>query len=137
MPFQPTNAPALFNGAITGVIVNSPFPDSQLIVDRRDAWTITVNWSISGFLAPALGGSWQVRAFLESMGGGFEGQAGATTIVPAAARTAVINVPPANTVPGMNPGAYKLVVTLTHVNPAPTGVAGYQEGTIVQFVAEP
>lgn len=137
MPFQPTNAPALFNGAITGVIINSPFPDSQLIIDTRDAWTVTVNWTLSGFLAPAIGGSWQVRAFLESMGGGFEGQAGTTVTVPAAARTAVVNVPPANSNPAIIAGAYKLVVTLTHVNPNPTGVAGYEEGTIVQFVVEP
>jgi hypothetical protein len=140
MPFQPTNVPALFTGAITSVNISSPFPDSQLIIDSKDAWSINVSWTTSGFLAPAIGGNWQVRAFLESMGGGFEGQVGATVSVAAAGplnKNATINVPPANTIPGLTPGAYKLVVTLTHVNPAPTGVAGYEEGTILQFVAEP
>lgn len=137
MPFQPTNAPALFTGTITGVSVNSPFPDSQLIVDMNQSWTITVNWNTSGFLAPAIGGTWQVRAFLESMGLGFEGQVGATALVAATGglnKTATITVPPPSTNPQMVPGAYKLVITLNHVNPNPTGIAGYEESTIVQFV---
>lgn len=137
MPFQPTNVPALFTGAITNVSVSSPFPDSQLIVDMNQSWTIRVDWNTSGFLAPAIGGTWQVRAFLESMGVGFEGQAGATALVPASGslnKSTTITVPPPNTNPQMVPGAYKLVVTLTHVNPNPTGIAGYEEGTIVQFV---
>lgn len=140
MQFQPTNAPALFNGAITSVSVASPFPDSQLIIDVRDSWTVRVAWNTSGFLAPAIGGNWQVRAFLESMGGGFEGQVGPTVSVPATGglnKVANIPVPPANSFPNMAAGAYKLVVTLTHTNPNPTGIAGYEEGTIVQFVAEP
>ena len=137
MPFQPTNFPPLFTGALTGITVTSPFPDSQLIIDRRDAWSVKVDWTIGGFLAPALGGNWEVRAFLESMGVGFEGQVGPTVTVPAAARTATINIPPANLDPAKVNGAYKLVVTLTHVNPAPTGIAGYEEGTIIQFVSEP
>lgn len=139
MPFQPSNVPALFTGAITNVAVNSPFPDSQLIIDTKDAWSINVSWNTSGFLAPAIGGTWQVRAFAESMGGGFEGQVGPTVTVAAAGglnKNATIPVAPANTL-GIGAGAYKLVVTLTHVNPNPTGVAGYEEGTIVQFVVEP
>ena len=140
MPFQPTNVPALFTGAITSVAVSSPFPDSQLIIDRKDAWNITVNWNTSGFLAPAIGGNWQVRAFLESMGPGFEGQVGPTVSVAAPgplSKSATINVPAANTIGGLIAGAYKLVVTLTHVNPAPTGVAGYEESIVLQFVDEP
>ncbi len=139
MPFQPTNVPALFNGAITNVSVVSSFPDSQLIVATKDNWSINVDWNTSGFLAPAIGGDWEVRAYLESMGNEFEGQVGTVATVAAAGslnKTANIPVAPANTL-GINPGAYKLVVTLTHVNPTPTGVAGYEEGMIVQFVDEP
>lgn len=139
MPFQPTNFPALFTGAITSVTVNSPFPDSQLIIDTKDAWNIGVAWNTSGGIATAIGGTWQVRAYLESMGVGFEGQVGPVVNVPAPgalAKNATIPVPPPNTM-GITPGAYKLVVTLTHVNPNPTGIAGYLESTIVQFVAEP
>ena len=139
MPFQPTNVPALFTGAITNVSVVSPFPDSQLIIDTKDAWTISVSWNTSGFLAPAIGGNWEVRAFLESMGNEFEGQVGPVATIAAAgslSKNASIPVAPANTL-GINPGAYKLVVTLTHVNPNPTGIAAYEEGTIVQFVDQP
>ncbi|MBL8191695.1 MAG: hypothetical protein JNK38_26995 [Acidobacteria bacterium] len=139
MPFQPTNVPALFDGAITNVSVVSSFPDSQLIVATKDNWSINVDWNTSGFLAPAIGGNWEVRAFLESMGIGFEDQVGPTVNVAAAgplSKNATIPVAPANTL-GITPGAYKLVVTLTHVNPNPTGVAGYEEGTIVQFVDQP
>ena len=139
MPFQPTNVPALFTGAITNVAINSPFPDSQLIIDTKDAWSINVSWNTSGFLAGALGGQWLVRAVVESIGPGFEGQVGPT--VPQAAagplnKTVTIPVAPANTL-GIAPGVYKLVVTLTHVNPNPTGIAAYEESTIVQFVTEP
>lgn len=139
MQFQPTNPP-LFTGAITSVTVSSPLPNSQLIIDTKDPWNIGVAWNTSGGLATAIGGTWQVRAFLESIGVGFEGQVGPTVLVPAVGslnKVANIPVPPANTFANMVPGAYKLVVTLTHVNPNPTGIAGYEEGTIVQFVVEP
>lgn len=139
MPFQPTNFPTLFTGAITNVSVVSGFPDSGLIVDTKDAWSIRVDWNTSGSIATAIGGNWQLRAFLESMGGGFEGQIGPTVNVSAAgplSKTASIPVAPANTL-GITAGAYKLVVTLTHLNPNPTGIAGYEEGKIVQFVVEP
>lgn len=143
MPFQPTNFPVLFDGVISDVKVGSPFPASELIIDVRDNWTVDVSWKTSGFLATAIGGTWQVKAFLESMGVGFEGQVGQTN-VPATGtagapgsltKNATINVLSANAL-GIQPGAYKLVVTLTHVNPGPTGVAAYSEGTIVQFVTE-
>jgi len=137
MPFQPTNFPALFTGVINPVTINSPFPDSQLIVDMNQPWAINVSWNTSGFLASAIGGTWQVKAYLESIGQGFEGQVGATVPVAAVgplAKNAVINVPAPSTNPQMIEGAYKLVVTLTHLNPNPTGIAGYEESTIVQFV---
>lgn len=93
-----------------------------------------------------LGGSFQVRAFAESIGPGQELQLGQVnvSVVPGqtAPYTAVINVP-ANTLLGEgqldssgNPvsGVYKIVVVMQHMNPGPTYVSGFAEDTFKMFL---
>ena len=79
-----------YGNALTGTIAVSvldptvgAYPPPS-IVQRDHAWQIQVNWTISGPAALGLGGDWKVRAFLESVGPGYEGQAGPTVTVPLA-----------------------------------------------------
>jgi hypothetical protein len=142
MPFQPDSAP-LFSGTISTVVF-SPGPNPTTIVTVNTPWNIRVDWSVTGFTVSGLGGEWQVRGFLESMGPGFEGQvppapapAVQVTSVPLIGGitrnyTQVLAVP-AN--PAILAGPYKLVVTITHTNAGiPTTYAAYIEGPILQFI---
>lgn len=134
--FQPI-VPAFFDGKINSVTVESALllmPTT--IVNQNDPWNIRVDFETEGFFAPLLGGTWQVRAFLESLGPGFEGIAGTTVIAAGLPlRRAAVNIPILAGNPlGLVPGIYKLVVTVTHLNPGPTGIAGYYEAGVVEIV---
>jgi len=139
MPFEPQNIPpGFFNGSITASAVLDPAGlQPTTIIRTTDTWHVSISWVIAGIVADALAGTWQVRAFLESMGPGFEGQVGATlninlAVDPSTPRnyTALITVPP-----GTPAGPYKLVTTVTYLTPAnqPGFMAGYEEGPILQF----
>lgn len=137
-----------YGNALTGTIAVSvldptvgAYPPPS-IVQRDHAWQIQVNWTISGPAALGLGGDWTVRAFVESVGPGYEGQAGPTVTVPLAssppafnrAYSATINVPPANTIAGFDPGAYWLTILINYENMGVPGeIAGVEELPIMQF----
>ena len=143
MPFEPQNITVpnnqvVFTGSITAFAVLDPVGlQPTIIIRTTDSWFVRIQWQIDGIVADALAGTWQVRAFLESMGPGFEGQVGAQTINlavdPTSPRnyTATLPVAP-NTVPA---GTYKLVTTISYLTPAnqPGFMAGYEEGPILQF----
>lgn len=94
-----------------------------------------------------LGGSFQVRAFAESIGPGQELLLGQTNVAVVPGQTtpysAVINVP-GNTLLGegqVDPvsgspvsGVYKIVVVMQHMNPGPTFVSGFAEDTFKMFL---
>ncbi len=139
MPFEPTNIPPnFFNGVINAFAVLDPSGlQPTTIIRTTDTWHVSIGWQISGIVADAIAGTWQVRAFLESMGAGFEGQVGPTininlAVDPTTPRdyNALVTVPP-----GVPAGTYKLVVTVNYLTPAnqPGFMAGYQEGPIIQF----
>ena len=109
----------------------------------------TVNVTIDvGVHGMTLGGSFQVRAFAESIGPGQELLLGTTTvaIVPGQTTpyTAAINVP-GNTLWGegrIDPatgtpvsGVYKIVAVMQHMNPGPTFVSGFVEDTLKMFLS--
>jgi hypothetical protein len=139
MPFQPMVAPAL-SGNVTPPVITSAGPDPTVILSVNTAWNIQVSWSVTGFLAATLGGEWRLQAFLESMGIGFEGSvAGPVTVPlamapPAATRNYAQNLAvPGN--PAIGQGAYKLVLTILHVNGGvPTQMAAFVEGPLLQFI---
>jgi hypothetical protein len=140
MPFQPELAPALSGTANATVMSQGLNPTTILSVNTP--WSIQLNWSMTGLLASSIGGDWRLQAFVESMGVGFEGLVAGPLSIPVTfapivnnTRTYVQNLPvPAN--PAIGVGAYKLVVTITHVNAGvPTQIAAYMEGPILQFIA--
>ncbi len=143
--FQPADNAAVFKGEVSAINILSPGPLPTTVISRNTPYTIQVLWKTSGFMAGGLGGNWEVRAFLESMGDGFEGQVGTAQTVGLA--TGVLNpatgeytyqasiaAPAANTVLNQDAGLYKLVVTIIQLNPGPTGTAGYDDGKMLQFI---
>jgi hypothetical protein len=139
MPFEPQNIPPnFFTGTINAFAVLDPSGlEPTTIIRTTDTWFVSISWRIAGIVADALAGTWQVRAFLESMGAGFEGQVGPVQTInlnadPTTPRdyTALLTVPP-----GTPAGTYTLVVTINYLTPAnqPGFMAGYQEGPILQF----
>ena len=104
------------------------------VIDTNTGFRIDVAWSLTGSAIPYLGGTWTVRALVESMGAGFEGQIGSTTTVPvdgSSSYTVSITVP-AGTVPppAGDDTVYKLVVLVSHtsVSGTKTEMAGFGEG---------
>jgi hypothetical protein len=138
MPFEPQNIPPnFFTGTISAFAVLDPSGlQPTTIIRTNDTWHVFISWRIAGIVADALAGTWQVHAFLESMGPGLEAQVGSQTINLNADPTtprdynALLTVPP-----GTPAGTYKLVVTINYLTPAnqPGFMAGYQEGPILQF----
>jgi hypothetical protein len=139
MPFEPQNIPPnFFTGQINAFAVLDPSGlQPTTIIRTSDTWHVQISWQIDGTVADSLAGTWQVRAFLESMGPGLEAQVGPTqTINLAVDPTSPRNYNAQITVPAGTPaGTYKLVVTVNYLTPAnqPGFMAGYQEGPILQF----
>ena len=101
-----------------------PFEVGNHVLNRDDSFQVNVAWEITGLLRPlwlgALGGSWNVQMFAESLGGGPEILLASDNSVPADPQVAnysvTLNVQP-NALdegdPGSNvSGIYKLVVSV-------------------------
>jgi hypothetical protein len=111
------------------------------IIQTEDPFRVRVNWTLTNIVAPFLGGDWELKVYAESIGGGFEGQLGATVNVPLSAAPALplprayqadVNVP-AN---ALAPGAYRLVTLINYSNlGVPLEMAAFEEGPIIQVYA--
>lgn len=130
--------PTHLTGTITGLQVLDPDQNPNRVLQSDLPWSIQVDWNISGLIVGGLGGIWQVRAYAESIGGGFEGQVGADVLVdlntapatPSRSYTATVNVP-AGFLPD---GAFKLVVLINYTNGGlPQQMAAFVEGPVVQM----
>ena len=107
---------------------------------------ININWTIPSPHNMALGGSFQLRAYVESIGPGPEMQLGPTLNVPVdPGRTdydRTINIGGGtllgegeihNGVPVS--GVYKIIAVLQHMNPGPTWISGFAEDSIKMFLS--
>lgn len=153
--FDP-NRPNLVQAEVTGLIVFEapPAPEvSNLVVNPNEDFFIQVSWSVRGQDAPAWlnagTGNWNVQAYAESIGGGFEGLiARDDTIAPDPLTPildyAVTLTVPAGTLQEGNPGSndsglYKLAVAVflnSNLPKVPPGrgfdMIGFQEGPVIQ-----
>lgn len=132
----------LLDGTITANVVVDPVGLApNTIIQAEDPFFVHVTWAMTGAVAPFLGGDWQLRVYAESIGGGFEGQLGATVNIPMSAAPALplprnyhgdVSVA-GNTLP---PGTYRLVTLINYTNGGvPLEMAGFQEGPIIQVYA--
>lgn len=129
----PDNWPGFPGGPNTILVSNQP-------CNVNIAWIVPAPHNVT------LGGSFRLRAYVESLGPGQEIQLGTDVIVPVVGGqtnyTATINVPPNSLLGEGQPfggvpvsGVYKIVVVIQHLNPTPTQVSGFAEEIIRMFRA--
>jgi hypothetical protein len=127
--------------ALTGtceVIEAGPTGGTPTNIIRTDqAWSVKFDWATTGPLNFLLSGTWQLRVYLEQMGGGeFDlppAIANATKpFVSAPNSYSHMITVPANIVPA---GIYRLVAAVTIVGPTgmPGPIAGFGEAGLIQF----
>ena len=107
---------------------------------------VNIKWTVPSPHNMNLGGSFQLRAYVESLGPGQEMQLGPTINVPVVPGqtdyTATINIP-GGTLLGEGQlfggvpvsGVYKIVTVLQHMNPGPTWISGFAEESIRMFLS--
>ena len=142
MTFDPliVGNPALLSGNVGFLILKTAEPLApNTIIETDDNWEVDVNWNISGLVAPALGGNWDVRLFLESLDGlnptkkiG-EAVVSLNSVPPSTNRNYTAKIKINAGVVGA--GLYKLTAAITYSN---LGVvlemAGFHEGPLMQFI---
>lgn len=104
------------------------------VIDVDEGFRIRIRWDVNGPGVPFLGGTWEVKAFVESMGQGFEGQVGSTQTVDVDGSTTystLITVPGGSLTPppGGDDVVYRLVVLISHLGEsgAKTIMAGFDD----------
>ncbi len=137
-PIQVTS-PMTLAGQIDTIDLLDSGANPNTVISVSDPFSIDVAWSVSGTALPFLGGEWLVRAFVESIGVGFEGQVGPTKVVPLDGGTnyaTSINVA-AGTLPNPAVAAdtvYKLVILVSHRQfGVKTAIAGFGESVFFEI----
>lgn len=109
-------------------------------------WHVNITWTVPSPHNMNIGGSFQLRAYAESIGPGQEMQLGPTVDVPVVGGkmdyTATIDVP-GGTLKGEGEivdgvpvsGVYKIIAVLQHMNPGPTWISGFAEETVRMFLS--
>jgi hypothetical protein len=129
----PDNWPALPAGPATILVAS---------VDSK----VNIRWNVPSPHNMTLGGSFQLRAYVESIGPGQEMQLGPTkivSVVPGQLDYAETIDIPGGTLLGEGEdfggvpvsGLYKIIAVLQHLNPGPTWVSGFAEETIKMFLS--
>ena len=107
---------------------------------------VNIGWEVPSPHNMALGGSFQLKAYVESIGPGQEMQLGATMTVPVVpfqiAYTATLGIP-GGTLLGEGQlfggvpvsGVYKIIAVLQHMNPGPTWISGFAETSVKMFLS--
>ncbi len=150
--FDP-NIPGLIEGQITTFVVIdparglAPFEVGNHVLNADDSFDVTVKWEVTGLLRPlwlaALGGSWNVQVFAESIGGGPElliGRDDSVAADPLQSQYEVTFTVPPSTLQEGNPGdnvsgIYKLVVSVflnSDLGAPGFDMTAFNEGPIIQ-----
>ena len=144
MPLEtPFSVPGAFAGTITATVQDQNGVTPSTIIRANQNWSVRVNWQTTGIATGMISGTWHLHAYLESIGPGvdlnlFDPNDLNIPLTPGPSPvnySAQIDVP-ANTVVAPHSGIiYKLVLTLTYVEPggAPGPMAAFVEGPVLQF----
>jgi hypothetical protein len=144
--FDP-NRPGVITGEVTNVTVIDPVATGNRVLDPTKAFQITVDWAVAGSDAELwLNGrtsNWNVQAYAESIGAGFEGLIARDDSVAADPKilsySTVLTVPAGKLQEG-NPGSeisglYKLAVVVfldSNLPGAGFDMVGFREGPVIQ-----
>jgi hypothetical protein len=126
----------------------APAGPATILVASIDS-TVHIEWTVPFPHNMTIGGSFQLRAYVESIGPGEEKQLGADVSVAAVPlqENYAADIPiPRGTLLGEGElypdasgvpvsGLYKIVAVLQHMNPGPTFVSGFAEETIKMFLS--
>jgi hypothetical protein len=139
MPFEPqfpSPFGAFFQGQFQAQVTDPHGQPAATIISMKDDWHLQVTWQVTGALVPSIGGKWQIRAYLESIGPGPEVMVANREVDITGANNYSETFFIGPNVPNIA-GPYKLVTVLTSTNllglPAP--FAAYDEGPLLQFFA--
>jgi len=108
-------------------------------------FSVNVTWTVPVPHNMSLGGNFQLRAYVESVGPGPETQIGTTQVVPVTpgqVSYAHAFIVPGGTLLGEGElfggvpvsGVYKIVCVLQHLNPGPTWISGFAEENLRMFL---
>lgn len=140
--FIPFSIPATAQALVTEVPVGMPFPPNpnpNNCIRTSQGWGVQVKWDTAGPLGSFLAGDWVVTVYLEKMGTGeasaLAGDFIVTPLVATDPHSYSVNLTFAPE--SVEPGAYKIAVTVTMRGPAPGNVpgpiAGVGDGPLLQF----
>lgn len=128
----------LFHGHLQTQVSDPEGTPSSTIISLTDRWNLTVSWQVHGLFVPSIGGKWQIRAYLESIGPGPELEVVNEDVIMTGGSDYSETYRIGPRIPD-RPGPYRLVTVITALNllgtPAP--FAGYDEGPILQFYEGP
>jgi len=123
----------------------SPAAGPSTILVSSVPYNVNIKWTVPTPHNMTLGGSFELRAYVESIGPGQELQLGTTLNVPVVGGqtnyTATITVP-GGTLLGEGEifngapvsGVYKIIAVLQHLNPGPTWISGFAEDSVRMFL---
>jgi hypothetical protein len=141
MPFEPSFPGPyqyLFHGHMQAQVTDPHGTPAPTIISLTDDWHLQVNWQVHGLFVPSICGTWQIRAYLESIGPGPELLVANRDVAMTGANTysQLFFIGP--NIPS-DPGPYKLVTVITSLNAlgTPAPFAGYDEGQVLQFYEGP
>lgn len=135
-------APTVLDGDVS-INVLDPDGNPNMVLELNQPWSLEVTWYIDGPTVSSLGGTWEIKAFLESMGPGFENQVGPTL------SKSLVNIDASSTpthlvykdtiaVPAGTPpdeAIYRVTTTVTYRNIFGNrmAMAGFSTGPMIQF----
>lgn len=128
----------MLDGSISLSVINPDPGAPNTIIETDNTWTINVDWHLTGFVAPAVGGDWKVTAYLEAFDGGSSPGAIGSKVVALSTALPSLNrhyqASIAVAAGAVRAGLFKLNVAITYSNlGVPLEMAGYIEGQLLQF----
>ncbi len=136
MAFEPNVAPFI-TGNMAAPQVFDPHLNPASIIRTADNWRIRLNWDTSGLFIPLVnpGASWNISAYLESLGPGPEYTVATATEPFGAPANSHSYTKDLNISSGSVPaGVYRLVCVLTLTSGGmPMPIAAFSEGPVLNF----
>jgi len=136
--------PPIITATLDATVIDPTSSNPTNVLDHTLAFQVKVDWELQSpsLLANAYGtGTWNVDVFLDSYIPGASNLSAVNAGIAMITTTPHVNGPYTSTVTvapgaaGPLVGAYRLLVTVTHMSPGgtPDGMAGFYEGPIIQF----
>ena len=112
--------PSALDGRISAVVVD-PGGSPADVVTKGTPLTVEIEWTVTGFLVPLLGGSWSLKVVVDEVGGNNDFTfPNPPTLIPLTGGSDYKQV---IALPILTEGIYIVAVSLTYQNPAGTAAS--------------